>query len=754
MSSNWHSNGWQSSASAEQKWHNGYQQRRGGYDEADDDDEDWDLCYEVKKGRKCTNAHCRWRHDPPSWMKSSAPASGSSSSRGAGGGGASSSSSYSGSVAGRHANHTQKLISINTSRWWQETLAGESCPISLVSMEELAHEPFGLIGSSDGSSQSPNMGVWGNAKECEKYRSSGAVVHWFDGAFLASFLVSSGQFIDPVNRRPLSLGECMSLDAYIAAHKFPAVHVADAFELSRKVASKQQTGNENGDNNSTANTALQREAAAILRNLFSFRSATAEQPERVSSRIGPRTGLQQEAPLAQMVSTAGTGASLADQHQEALTAGVQPAIRARRWQAQAQAAQQTVSQQRTVHEEGGLRVVDDNEFDEPPPLTAPPSDGLDAEAEPTPAEALAMGQAPASKPKLKPLRQPTTRPRQQGGEAQTCHVGRGGGGGGGGGERVTVALTERQQRLTGGSSSSATAATAAAASQKPLPRVDEDWGKASTSASAASAAVLQEDVWVPDWATYELHERTLDEVSVLEAMFMDDVRIDNTAVKAHLETCVAERRVSTRQEALEVEVSLEVGGGAGGGEGGGSIVVSFALPPFYPIHLAAISLREQDPEEEVQSASVMGRVLLALQETVLPKHEGSEILMPVLEFLTHQGPAALAKARKQQAEASAAPQAAAGAVQPDGSQGGADEKSKRERVEDAKKERLATKFTTSWDLCYAFVKHGKCKDGKNCPWRHDQPAKKGAGGEAAAASAAVQEGGASKSGKEQKKKKP
>ena len=30
--------------------------------------------------------------------------------------------------------------------------------------------------------------------------------------------------------------------------------------------------------------------------------------------------------------------------------------------------------------------------------------------------------------------------------------------------------------------------------------------------------------------------------------------------------------------------------------------------------------------------------------------------------------------------------------------------------------RRGAKFTEKWDLCYAFIKHGSCKD-KNCQWR-------------------------------------
>merc|ERR1719265_1670277 len=46
---------------------------------------------------------------------------------------------------------------------------------------------------------------------------------------------------------------------------------------------------------------------------------------------------------------------------------------------------------------------------------------------------------------------------------------------------------------------------------------------------------------------------------------------------------------------------------------------------------------------------------------------------------------------------------------------------KEEAAEEEKRKRLADKYTEKWDLCYAFFKHGKCKD-KNCKWRHETQA--------------------------------
>jgi len=52
-------------------------------------------------------------------------------------------------------------------------------------------------------------------------------------------------------------------------------------------------------------------------------------------------------------------------------------------------------------------------------------------------------------------------------------------------------------------------------------------------------------------------------------------------------------------------------------------------------------------------------------------------------------------------------------------------RAKAEKIQDSSKpnsERLASKYTSSWDICYSFKKTGKCR-AKNCKWRHHQPDK-------------------------------
>mmetsp|Transcript_45587 Transcript_45587/g.126521 ORF Transcript_45587/g.126521 Transcript_45587/m.126521 type:complete len:593 (+) Transcript_45587:48-1826(+) len=141
------------------------------------------------------------------------------------------------------ATHRTQTWAQPPTRWWHG-LAGDCCPISLTPLEELEYEPFGLVGSADTSSDDPprGEGLWGAA--AESALSSKQAVHWFDGKFLACSLASKRQFEDPVNRRPLTRGECESLDEYIASNSLPAIHVVDAFDRSRVDAPKDSDGAE------------------------------------------------------------------------------------------------------------------------------------------------------------------------------------------------------------------------------------------------------------------------------------------------------------------------------------------------------------------------------------------------------------------------------------------------------------------------------------------------------------------------------
>eukprot|EP00928_Gymnodinium_smaydae_P081750 TRINITY_DN65212_c0_g1_i2.p1 TRINITY_DN65212_c0_g1~~TRINITY_DN65212_c0_g1_i2.p1 ORF type:complete len:793 (-),score=131.61 TRINITY_DN65212_c0_g1_i2:30-2408(-) len=119
--------------------------------------------------------------------------------------------------------------------WWRD-LTGDCCPISLTPLEELPYEPFGLRGTAgDGAPASATFeGLWGAAAVAAFL--SLQAVHWFDGMFLACFLVAKDSLIDPVNMRALCRTECAALDEYLCANGLPAVHVAEAFDLTLRAA--------------------------------------------------------------------------------------------------------------------------------------------------------------------------------------------------------------------------------------------------------------------------------------------------------------------------------------------------------------------------------------------------------------------------------------------------------------------------------------------------------------------------------------
>lgn len=117
--------------------------------------------------------------------------------------------------------------------WWAKV--DGDCPISLVPIAELPAPPFCL--QPEGT----------------------AVPHYFDARFLASFLLSSFDFINPVNRTALTREDCLALDAHLRAHhsEQQATSVADAFDLFQR----------NGGGGSDS---VRREATAVFQHLFRF----------------------------------------------------------------------------------------------------------------------------------------------------------------------------------------------------------------------------------------------------------------------------------------------------------------------------------------------------------------------------------------------------------------------------------------------------------------------------------------------------
>jgi hypothetical protein len=126
-------------------------------------------------------------------------------------------------------------------RWWQTI--DTDCPISLAPINELQQPPFAL--EANGSN----------------------IPHYFDARVLASFLITSGDFINPMNRAPLTHDECADLDAHLRRyyHCDAVASVADAFDLFKMRDLNCRAGADQ----------VQREETAVLQHLFQFRSRRA-----------------------------------------------------------------------------------------------------------------------------------------------------------------------------------------------------------------------------------------------------------------------------------------------------------------------------------------------------------------------------------------------------------------------------------------------------------------------------------------------
>ena len=179
--------------------------------------------------------------------------------------------------------------------WWQAPGAlgerGDECcdPISLEPLGELGYPPFGLWES----------GKW----------------HWFDGAVLATYLVSTATFANPLTRTPLAREDCRALDDYLndhglrASEKMESVLVTHAFDLL------ELTARGGGAEERAMVSRSQREATTVLRSLFGFaRYEPPPEPPRFPDAPPPRAPAPYEDSFAPRPGGLGLGggASLGD----------------------------------------------------------------------------------------------------------------------------------------------------------------------------------------------------------------------------------------------------------------------------------------------------------------------------------------------------------------------------------------------------------------------------------------------------------
>eukprot|EP00941_MAST-03F_sp_MAST-3F-sp1_P001954 g1954.t1 len=122
---------------------------------------------------------------------------------------------------------------------WKNLDRSECCPISLEPLCELDYPPFQL--DSD---------------------------HLFDAKMLAEYLVVTGNFCNPLSRKPLTRASCQKLDAFLLLHNLEEFKVASAFDMQSMIRRK-NSSHSNSHLNSR-DIVAERNATVVLHSLFEF----------------------------------------------------------------------------------------------------------------------------------------------------------------------------------------------------------------------------------------------------------------------------------------------------------------------------------------------------------------------------------------------------------------------------------------------------------------------------------------------------
>ena len=129
----------------------------------------------------------------------------------------------------------------------------DECPITLEPLKDLPYPAFAL------SSTSANR-------------------HFFDGAALATYIVSQGTFTNPLTREPLTYEDCVSLDQYLNQHVYTGgsslyperISVREAWSLRESIKVKVTSGGAHDESQRQREEVLRNEASVALRGLFVF----------------------------------------------------------------------------------------------------------------------------------------------------------------------------------------------------------------------------------------------------------------------------------------------------------------------------------------------------------------------------------------------------------------------------------------------------------------------------------------------------
>ena len=211
-------------------------------------------------------------------------------------------------------------------RWWGAV--EDDDPISMEPIAELKYPPFNLkelpedeeesnaqdgpggSGAGGGSQSVVNGSRIENREGSKSGGSSGSdVKFWFDGRLLAHWLVSTGIFLHPTTRQPVSRRTCARLDAYLARHRLvkqPAVvkmfdlcapnQSTSSGAVSSGETDRATNAGDNGDRERrrlaiTTREALRRDASRLLEQFFADGDDAMEGNSRVHSGESPGGGL-------------------------------------------------------------------------------------------------------------------------------------------------------------------------------------------------------------------------------------------------------------------------------------------------------------------------------------------------------------------------------------------------------------------------------------------------------------------------------
>ena len=161
----------------------------------------------------------------------------------------------------------------SSEKWW--SVLSDECPITLEPLSELPYPPFILYSDNSGR----------NKKSSATAPKTGSQ-YFFDGLALATYVISQGNFANPLTRNALSYEDCVRLDEYLNEHVYnnevgkqkvestvlgsERISVREAYSLRNAIKVKVGSGHRDSEADIRRAEVLRNEAAVALRGLFVF----------------------------------------------------------------------------------------------------------------------------------------------------------------------------------------------------------------------------------------------------------------------------------------------------------------------------------------------------------------------------------------------------------------------------------------------------------------------------------------------------